>query len=392
MRKFICIISPIIVGIVTILSLNNFLDSNINAMLEKKDLTDINMEYGSMYKDKGVTYNNYLIKNNSIILQATSELNVPVEQVPTKFFNGKGIDNIVTIGRQGSQDLTQLTILGSNSDDEKRRVALIVSIQWFYNKDGVAPSNFQGNFAPVQFYNFLDNKNISNKNKKKYSVRVNHVLNGTTQFAPEKLYAKIYSSDSKLIKAAGSIFKPYFYLRKNIVQLKDKGLLYKKLKNLPEKDEEQVKEINWKEEYKKAEEQGKSKITNNNFMVYDQYYNSKKKDMESTKNSLKNTNLMASKEFDDYELYLDTCKDLNIEPYIILMPTNGKWYDYLGLDKSKRDEFYNRAEELAKDRGFKVLNFKDEEYTPYFMCDAAHFGWKGWLKVDEELYEYFKEQ
>lgn len=391
MRKLICMITPVIVGVLTTILLNSFLDSNINTMLEEKDLTDINMEYGSMYKDKGVAYNNYLIKNNSIILQATSELNVPVEQVPAKFFHEKGIDDIVTMGRQGAQNLTQLTILGSN-DDEKRRVALIVSIQWFYNKGGVAPSNFQGNFAPVQFYDFLDNKNISYENKKKYSARVNQVLTGSTQFAPEKLYAKIYSSDSKLVKSMGIIFKPYFYLRKNIVKLKDKGLLYKKLKTLPEKEEKKSNQILWEDEYNKAEEQGKSKINNNDFMVYDEYYNKNKKHMESTKNSLKNTNLMVSKEFNDYELYLDTCKDLNIEPYIILMPTNGKWYDYLGLDKSKRDEFYDRTEKLAKDRGFKVLNFKDEEYTPYFMCDAAHFGWIGWLKVDEELYKYFEEE
>ncbi len=100
---------------------------------------------------------------------------------------------------------------------------------------------------------------------------------------------------------------------------------------------------------------------------------------------------MNSKEFDDYKLYLDTCVDLGIKPYIILMPTNGWWYDYTGMTKKSRDEFYDVVQSMGEQRGFEVLNLKDEEYTPYFMCDVMHLGTKGWLKVDEELYKYFKE-
>ncbi len=101
---------------------------------------------------------------------------------------------------------------------------------------------------------------------------------------------------------------------------------------------------------------------------------------------------MNSKEFDDYELYLDTCVDLGIKPYIILAPTNGRWYDYTGMTKQSRDEFFDKVEEMAKERGFEVLNLKDQEYTPYFMCDVMHLGWKGWLEIDEQLYKRNKEK
>ena len=72
------------------------------------------------------------------------------------------------------------------------------------------------------------------------------------------------------------------------------------------------------------------------------------------------------------------------------MPTNGKWYDDLGMVRSERHEFYKNIEDIVKDRGVEVLNFDKKEYKPYFMCDASHFGWKGWLEVDEKLYEHFK--
>ena len=115
------------------------------------------------------------------------------------------------------------------------------------------------------------------------------------------------------------------------------------------------------------------------------------KNVKAFKGSKKNIDLMKSKEFDDYELYLDTCVDLGIKPYIILIPTNGKWYDYTGMTKESRDDFYDTVEKMAKEKGFEVLNLKDEEYTPYFMYDVMHLGWKGWIKVEEELYKHFKE-
>lgn len=112
--------------------------------------------------------------------------------------------------------------------------------------------------------------------------------------------------------------------------------------------------------------------------------------MDKEKDCLKNQTLTDSYEYSDFELYLDTCTDLGIKPYIILMSTNGRWYDHLGLDKEKRGQYFDKAQKIAEEKGFEVLNLKNEEYTPYFMCDAAHLGWKGWLKVDEELYKHFK--
>lgn len=393
-RRVICILFPIIICIITIISLNSFLDKELEVMLENKNLGEINVAYGSMYKDRGVIYDDYLMKNNYLELQGSSEFVAPVSQVPTKVFPVDGMEKVATIGRAYFQDLNHTAVLGSeNIDNKEKKVAFFLSIQWFFDQGGADSNNFQSNFSPVQFYKFLSNPQITEKNKKIYASRVDSLLSGNSEFASEKIYAKIYTNDGFIYKVEQVLLKPYFIFRENMVELKDKGLLYRRLKLLNEKkDNVQAREVNWDEEESKAEEEAKSRVTNNDFMVDDNYYTKYIKDYKEYKGSKVNVDLMKAKEFDDYQLYLDTCVDLGIKPYIIILPTNGKWYDYTGLTKESRDIFYEKAEKMAKEKGFEVLNLKDEEYTPYFMYDVMHLGWKGWIKVDEELYKHYNEK
>ena len=114
-KKFIYLLIPFFVAAITAIILNNFLDKNINSMLEKKALSWAGKEYNSVYKDKGVIFNNYFADNDYVLLQATSELNAPVPQAPINFFPIKGMNDVETVGVQGWQSLTHLSILGSQS-------------------------------------------------------------------------------------------------------------------------------------------------------------------------------------------------------------------------------------------------------------------------------------
>ena len=391
-KRVICFLVPFFVAIVTLVLLNNFLDRNIKNILEKKELSWAAKEYNSVYKDKGIVFNNYFADNDYILLQATSELNVQVPQAPINFFPISGMNDVETVGSQGGQSITHLSILGSESTKNKdRKVALIVSLQWFYNQKGMLAEDFQCTFSPIQFYSFMENSSITEEHKKEYASRIDYLLRGTAQYSPEKLYAKLYGKDNFIYKAIKFTFEPYFYARKYMVNLKDKGLLYKKLKTLKD-DRKNIenKIIDWKKEYIEADKQGQEKITNNDYMVYDDYYDKYKSSLKLKKDYLKDINILDSKEYDDFKLYLNICTDLGIRPYIILMPVNGKWYDQLGLDREERQKFYKKIEEIVNSKGFEVLSFNDREYEPYFMCDASHFGWKGWLEVDEKIYEHFK--
>ena len=323
-RKVICILFPIIICVITVIFLNNFLDRELKVLLETKNLEEINVAYGSIYKDKGLAYNDYLMKNNYLALQGSSEFVVPVSQLPTKVFPIKGMEKVFTSGRAYFQTLNHTGILGSeNVENKEKKVTLLLSIQWFFDEGGADPKNFQANFSPVQFYKYLSNPKITEENKKIYASRVSNLLSGNSQFASEKAYAQMYDNDQFINKIGQVLFKPYFIFREKMVELKDKGLLYRRLKQLNPKKDVQAREVNWDEEYKKAEEEGKSRVTNNDFMVDDNYFTKYIKNPDAYKGSKKNVNLMKSKEFTDYELYLDTCVDLGIKPYIVLIAN--KW-------------------------------------------------------------------
>lgn len=184
-KKFICLLIPFFVAIATAMLLNDFLDRNIDKMLEKKELSWAGKEYESVYKDKGVRFNNYFADNDYILLQATSELNVQVPQAPINFFPIQGMNDVETVGSQGGQSITHLSVLGSESNKNKdRKVALIVSLQWFYNKKGMVAEDFQYTFSPVQFYSFMENDEITEEHKKQYASRIDYLLRGTSQYSP----------------------------------------------------------------------------------------------------------------------------------------------------------------------------------------------------------------
>lgn len=108
------------------------------------------------------------------------------------------------------------------------------------------------------------------------------------------------------------------------------------------------------------------------------------------KGNSKNVELLKSKEYDDFEFLLRMFKKFNIRPYIILMSTNGYYYDYIGIDKEKRYSVYDKLVEIINNYGFDYLDLRDKEYVPYFYKDVMHFGWKGWLYVDEQITKYYK--
>lgn len=394
MKKVICIILPIFVGVVTYFAVNVFLDNKIEYLVNSKNLKSLEVAYGQALKDKGVVINEYFNNDNSLIIQGSSELSSHVDQVPTKFFPLRDFDyDIVTNGRAYVQNLQQASILGSQHKEFKdTKIALVVSLQWFENANGISETSFESTFSPVQFYNFLSNSKLSNDLKVRYATRISELLKNTSQFVPEKIYADLFISDKTIDNMLKVLFKPYYFLREKLVTSKDKGLLYRYLINLPDKEEGVTeKSVDWNEEVIKAENQGDEAVNNNNFMVNDEYYDKYLRgNVEKNKDINKDMNLMISKEFDDYKIYLDTCEELGISPYIIIMPTNGLWYDHKGMTKDKRDAFYDEVERLAKEKSFDVLNLKDEEYTPYFMTDVMHLGWKGWLMIDEELYNKYK--
>lgn len=391
-KKVTLLFMPILIGLISYFGINTYLDIQINKYMKEKDINKIASTPGENIKYKGTIFNSYFANNDGIIIQGSSELTANLDQMPTKIFPTKELNKQVEIiGRGYVQNLQHTSVIGSISFKEGANTNMVSlqSFQW-YTYGGISADNYKTTFSPVQYYKYLNNNKISKENKIKYTQRVNTLISGSKQYMPEYINSKLYYNDNLCSKIGRIVLKPYFILRESMVQLKEKVELYKEFQDIGIANENKAKELKWEEEEKKAEEQGKVAITNNDLGIKDEVYDNLKNDLDKYRNSGGDIDYKLSYEFQDFELYLDTCLDLGIKPYIILMPTNGIWYDFTGSTGEKRQEFYNKAEELAVSKGFDVLNLFDDEYTEYFMVDTQHLGWKGWIKVDKEINNYFK--
>jgi D-alanine transfer protein len=395
MKKVISLLIPIIIAIFTTIEVNSLLDKKIELLVKEKNISEMGKVFSDNIKDKSSLDKKLLSDEGDLFLLGSSEMGTNVPQNPLNFFPFKGAEyDLSCFGRAYSQSLQQATYLGGGDIKDKQKVVYVLSIQWFEDQNAVEPYNFAVNFSEVQFYKFLKNPKISEANKRYYAERVYRFLTKAKKYSAEAYYAKIYLDSSKFAGFEKVIFKPYYEIKQYLLDIQDKALIYEELKNLPDRNSEQaLKEVNWNDEYSKIEKENESIVSTNQFNLDDKYYNNNlKSEIDKHKGESVSENLMQSKEVDDYKFFLSVCKDLDIEPYVVLPPVNGWYYDYVGLTKDKRDQYYQKVGDIAKDNGLDVLDLHSYDYTKYFLIDPKHLGKEGWLKVSEEIYKHFNQQ
>ncbi|MDU7149298.1 MAG: D-alanyl-lipoteichoic acid biosynthesis protein DltD [Clostridium sp.] len=395
MRKNKYMLIAIITTIIYILLFNTLLDKEISSLVNTKSLNELRHKQDIPVRNKGAFLRDYFNQQGDLQLYGSSELGSKVPQNPVNLypFNDANYD-ISIYGVAHVQNLQHATMLGGiDSYKDNSKIAIVQSLQWFQEDNGISADEFLSAFSEVQFYQFMNNRKISVENKRYFCKRILELLESKNIQVEEVFYAKTYISDDVIERGLNFIIKPYYLLKEELLETRDKILVYKELKKQEEKNEiSDIKKINFDEEYKKAEEQGAKLVTNNSFFAEDGYYDKYLKDIEGDlENKYINDNILNSREFEDFEFLLSVCKDLNIKPYIILMNVNGWYYDYTGIGVEERREFYSKLEKIAKDNGFDVLNLNNKEYEKYYLSDVMHLGWKGWLNVTEEMYKYFNE-
>lgn len=319
-------------------------------------------------------------------LSATDQIGFP----SYLFGNRKSEMKMVLMGSGYKQCLHQATAVGAYSDIlPKKKVVLILSPQWF-TKNGLDPDAYASRFSERLYLEMMDNKNISEKLKKRLTKRL-----------------KIYlSSDSKQLERINLYERQYFNHNLNPVEhiknkvfrgfmdFKEDYTLAKQLSSGTTADAGIInkRDINFQRLMGEAQSEGEKACTNNDFGVYDEYYNSYIKDnVNNLKNSNINESYAESPEYDDFKIFLDMCKELEIEPLIVIVPVNGSWYDYTGFPKSGREAYYSKVREICKEYNVKTADFSDKEYEKYFLKDIMHMGWKGWVYFDEAVFNFYNQ-
>lgn len=403
MKKLKYIILPILIAAGFTFGLNQYLNKKNIEMLRTKDLYMMLHDTKSLVKDKGVFVNNHLMRDGDIMMLGSSELSHSTKQHPDYYFNtGRTKNGVITIGRAYTQTLQDASIVGSlDNNISEKKVVLLLSMQWFMDKEGVSPHHFQTRFSPIQFYRFLDNPKISDDVKYRYAKRVNELLKNPGEYRDEALYAKMYIDKSFKANVMKTMFSPYYSVRESMVAMKDKGISYKKLDSMYDKDEVNYNikgKINWEEEMKKAQSDAekrvgkKAEVLGGNRLYidkgyYKQYIHNKDDYFKDVYNYV---DLNSSKEFEDLSIFLDTCKDLGIKPTIVLIPGMNEFYDYTGIDKNERTEFFDKVRKTINPYEHNLVDLTKNEVRRYYLRDVMHLGTVGWVDLCSQVYDIYE--
>ena len=340
------------------------------------------------YKSKDIILEN--ITPKTLVLLGSSELTTTINEDyhPKKIFNYEDF-NIMQIGVGNSQNIIHAATIGSIGNDiRNNEIVMIQSIQWFDNKNGILKDAFLSRISSEHVYNTMANDKISKETKEKFINRVIE-LSSTNKVLNKKYRSyKKYFVEEQGNFITGEFLKldNYFYKLKNKYEFfKNKGR-----ENYPLSGEK-TPDYNWKELDEKVTEQAKERTNNNDYQIDNTYYDKYiKTKYDQLKNSSKNTKYDESKEYDDLDILLSIVKDLNLNMKFAILPANGKWSDYTGIDSEKRQVAYNNLKEIAKKNNIEVMDYSSKEYEEYYMYDAMHLGWRGWIDFERDLYKLKK--
>ena len=340
------------------------------------------------YKSKDIILEN--ITSKTLVLLGSSELTTTIneEYHPKKIFNYEDF-NIMQIGVGNSQNIIHAATIGSIGNDiRNNEIVMIQSIQWFDNKNGILKDAFLSRISNEHVYNTIANDKISKETKEKFINRVIE-LSSTNKVLNKKYRSyKKYFVEEQGNFITGEFLKldNYFYKLKNKYEFfKNKGR-----ENYPLSGKK-TPDYNWKELDEKVTEQAKERTNNNDYQIDNTYYDKYiKTKYDQLKNSSKNTKYDESKEYDDLDILLSIVKDLNLNMKFAILPANGKWSDYTGIDSEKRQVAYNNLKEIAKKNNIEVMDYSSKEYEEYYMYDAMHLGWRGWIDFERDFYKLKK--
>ncbi|WP_026677778.1 D-alanyl-lipoteichoic acid biosynthesis protein DltD [Fictibacillus gelatini] len=379
------IIAAVLIFLILLWIPTSLLQSSVtnNEVKQAATSLDPNMFQGIALQKKMLQDKHYLP------LYGSSELFRLDEYHPSNYFKVKHEGFIpFLVGRGGTQSLVQFLNLAATSNELKnRKVVFILSPQWFV-KEGLNHRHFAPNFSKLQAYDLAFNDTIDPILKKRAAKRLLSfpfirkdrdlaaLLNGVVHGDPID-QAKKYA------------FTPYAYANYKVLTWRDfvqsRSIHARKAKVDPS-----LGSLSWEELIKRAEITGERSSRSNPYGITDRYY---KRKIEPRINELKGYRAKEhynhSPEYRDLQLILDLFRENHTQALFVSIPVNGKWYDFAGVPKERRQVYYKKVRHQIEKAGFPVADFSNHEYDKYFLKDTMHLGWKGWVYFDRAIAEFY---
>jgi len=390
MRKALPLLTAAVLSVASAIGVAVFLDAEIAR--KQDDMIYLNCDERNFC---AAAMDDVLNRDGSIPVFGSSELYArdDVSFPSVLFQNGNSDFNMILNGAGYKQSLYHaVNIAALEGLMPGRKAVLILSPQWF-SLEGISSSMYSSRFSERLYARFIKNQKLSWELRASISQRTRTLLaEDPQQLARVERYDRVYLQHS---------LNPVDYLGQAVYDaFMDKKAEFELLRLI--RDQEisftfdgkpvRAETIDFASLMEKAAQAGEEACTNNNFGVYDFYYDEYISDkLEDYRDSYQEGNgYSASPEYEDLTLFLRVCRETGVEPLIISVPVNGRWYDWLGFPKEERETYYQNIRDICAAYNVQLADFSDREYELYFLKDIMHMGWKGWVNLDEAIYKYYQ--
>ena len=325
--------------------------------------------------------------HRGLVVMASSEVTSDVEQNPTRFLPRTVRDfDLFLSGRSFQQSYAHAIELAAVADDlSTRRVALILSPQWFA-PGGETAGGFKEVFSGSLMQDALANPRLSDATRDALVARARALqVDPIWLPTPDDPVARV---SAFLSSTADALTRRLTILKERFEAARDTAAYTAPYANA--QGAVDVSRIDWAAERRKAEAQGRAATAGNAYGIDAKIY--AKQDparLAQLKGSWATMDFAAdSPEWSDLDLFLDVARDNGIQVLLVSQPVNGRWYDFLGYDASRRARYYERVRQVARTHGVQLADFSGHEYESYFDNDSMHLGWKGWLDVTQACVQF----
>lgn len=345
---------------------------------------------------KNSSYNGIVqnMKDDTVLLMGSSELRYGRDSIyhPKNLFNGQDM-SIMAVGAAFNASLWHTICLGSIEPNLKsKKVILMISPTWF-KKDGIRSNAYALRFSYMQYMAFMENPNIPEDIKEYVALRSEHLLKDDSNKLKNvrninNINLKSRKAGIRSLYAMSKLYevdKEYITLKSAITFGK-----HSLIGETPGSGVPAVKNLEWEKLQSMANEKAK-KQSGNVFYMRDKLW--KRKIRKLFKAGLagmhRRESYETSPEYADLEAFLQVCKSRGIRADLIILPVNGKYYDYTGMTKEKRAVVGTKVAKLAAKYGARCDNLSKHDYDRYITEDAVHPWGKGWLYIDEVIYDFY---
>lgn len=390
-------------GLLFVLSIT-FLGQGLNYVMEKVDLESgvvesmgINPHFdtfiGSLLQRKAFNTPGVLP------VYGSSEMSMINEYHPAKVLTPNTGVTPFLIGKGGTQTLIHVLNFSSLEGIKGKKVAIFLTPQW-YASGGIPQSFFEGNFSALHAYQLLHSRDLSPRLKRLIAQRILNFPGAYKDYPHLKKVLTDEVGSGYAVKVDKLLQWLPARMEYTALEVQDVQKTHWHVHQLSQKTiqayshkETTVQTVDWDKLRNEAILKGKNSTTNNSFGMDNTFYQDNlATKLQEKKDTDKSYKLSSSPEYEDLNLLIEVLKEKGAKPLFVIIPMNGRWYDYTGLDKSEREQCYTKLRTQVQESGYPLADFTSHEYEDYYLKDPWHLAWKGWVDVDQRLYDFSKEQ